>query len=201
MRWCVCRLEWGRYFESEGLPFLFFSAKLEQERIDAMERDMATHTEGDEAAEDTEGEVEVIEGEPEAEEEEEEEEGAPVDAFAHRCRVIGRDELIDFLIGKQEELVPAPVIGEEEGSVVEDDAPTVRPVMVGMVGYPNVGKSSTINALLGASTLSHSVKRVSVGCTPGKTKHFQVCALVCLCVCPCVTPAVCVCRPSPCVPK
>lgn len=37
---------------------------------------------------------------------------------------------------------------------------------VGMIGYPNVGKSSTINSLL-------SDKRVAVGSTPGKTKHFQ----------------------------
>jgi large subunit GTPase 1 len=37
---------------------------------------------------------------------------------------------------------------------------------LGMVGYPNVGKSSTINSLAGA-------KKVSVAATPGKTKHFQ----------------------------
>lgn len=36
----------------------------------------------------------------------------------------------------------------------------------GLVGYPNVGKSSTINALVGS-------KKVSVSSTPGKTKHFQ----------------------------
>lgn len=35
------------------------------------------------------------------------------------------------------------------------------------VGYPNVGKSSTINAIL-------MTKKVSVSATPGKTKHFQV---------------------------
>lgn len=35
-----------------------------------------------------------------------------------------------------------------------------------MVGYPNVGKSSTINRLLGT-------KKTSVSATPGKTKHFQ----------------------------
>lgn len=40
-------------------------------------------------------------------------------------------------------------------------------VTVGLVGYPNVGKSSTINTLLAA-------KKVSVSSTPGKTKHFQV---------------------------
>lgn len=35
-----------------------------------------------------------------------------------------------------------------------------------MVGYPNVGKSSTINSLAGD-------KKVAVASTPGKTKHFQ----------------------------
>lgn len=39
--------------------------------------------------------------------------------------------------------------------------------VVGLVGYPNVGKSSTINSLL-------TYKKVSVSATPGKTKHFQV---------------------------
>jgi len=35
-----------------------------------------------------------------------------------------------------------------------------------MVGYPNVGKSSTINRLIGT-------KKIAVSSTPGKTKHFQ----------------------------
>ena len=47
-------------------------------------------------------------------------------------------------------------------------------IKFGMVGFPNVGKSSVINALLGASTYSHKTQRVAVGATPGKTKHFQV---------------------------
>jgi large subunit GTPase 1 len=54
-------------------------------------------------------------------------------------------------------------------------------------GYPNVGKSSTINALLGATTRNHTAKRVAVGATPGKTKHFQTLALsddLTLCDCP-----------------
>jgi large subunit GTPase 1 len=38
-------------------------------------------------------------------------------------------------------------------------------LMVGMVGYPNVGKSSVINVLCGK-------KRVGVASMPGKTKHF-----------------------------
>ena len=35
------------------------------------------------------------------------------------------------------------------------------------IGYPNVGKSSTINAIL-------KMKKVPVSATPGRTKHFQV---------------------------
>lgn len=53
-------------------------------------------------------------------------------------------------------------------------------LVVGLVGYPNVGKSSTINSLLGE-------KKVSVSSTPGKTKHFQTIHLspsIILCDCP-----------------
>lgn len=56
-------------------------------------------------------------------------------------------------------------------------------LMVGTVGYPNVGKSSLINVLCGR-------KRVGVAAMPGKTKHFQTLNLefgnrsVCLVDCP-----------------
>jgi large subunit GTPase 1 len=58
---------------------------------------------------------------------------------------------------------------------------------VGMVGYPNVGKSSVINVLVGATHLTHGIARVSVGSTPGKTKHFQTIVIsdeLMLCDCP-----------------
>lgn len=51
---------------------------------------------------------------------------------------------------------------------------------IGLVGYPNVGKSSTINTLM-------TQKKVSVSATPGKTKHFQTLFLekdLMLCDCP-----------------
>ena len=49
-----------------------------------------------------------------------------------------------------------------------------------MVGYPNVGKSSTINVLC-------KQKKVAESATPGKTKHFQTIVLnesILLCDCP-----------------
>ncbi len=68
-----------------------------------------------------------------------------------RCKILSREELIDFLknIHKNQFKV-------KQGSTT-----------IGMVGYPNVGKSSTINALL-------QRKKVAVSETPGKTKHYQV---------------------------
>ncbi|XP_028398266.1 large subunit GTPase 1 homolog [Dendronephthya gigantea] len=55
-----------------------------------------------------------------------------------------------------------------------------RKTVIGLVGYPNVGKSSTINAILQA-------KKVPVSSTPGRTKHFQTLLVdktICLCDCP-----------------
>ncbi|XP_048398849.1 large subunit GTPase 1 homolog isoform X2 [Stegostoma tigrinum] len=62
-----------------------------------------------------------------------------------------------------------------KGQRVKDDE-----VTVGLVGYPNVGKSSTINTIL-------QNKKVSVSATPGHTKHFQTLYVepgLCLCDCP-----------------
>ncbi|XP_051874040.1 large subunit GTPase 1 homolog [Pristis pectinata] len=53
-------------------------------------------------------------------------------------------------------------------------------ITVGLVGYPNVGKSTTINTIF-------QNKKVSVSATPGHTKHFQTLYVetgLCLCDCP-----------------
>jgi large subunit GTPase 1 len=59
----------------------------------------------------------------------------------------------------------------------------------GMVGFPNVGKSSVINVLMGNASNAHGVVRVAVASQPGKTKHFQTLLLptrsdMLLCDCP-----------------
>lgn len=59
-------------------------------------------------------------------------------------------------------------------------ATTSDKTTIGLVGYPNVGKSSTINALVAR-------KQTSVSMTPGKTKHFQTLLIspeLCVCDCP-----------------
>ena len=62
-------------------------------------------------------------------------------------------------------------------------------IQFGMVGFPNVGKSSVINVLVGSSKHAHGVVRVGVASQPGKTKHFQTlflpdCEEMMLCDCP-----------------
>jgi len=64
-------------------------------------------------------------------------------------------------------------------------------VQFGMVGFPNVGKSSVINVLVGSSKHIHNnnLTRVAVAAQPGKTKHFQTVLIpdredVMLCDCP-----------------
>ena len=59
----------------------------------------------------------------------------------------------------------------------------------GFCGFPNVGKSSVINVLMGNAKNAHGVVRVGVAAQPGKTKHFQTLLLpdranMLLCDCP-----------------
>ncbi|EIE26494.1 P-loop containing nucleoside triphosphate hydrolase protein, partial [Coccomyxa subellipsoidea C-169] len=68
----------------------------------------------------------------------------------------------------------------DAGSRVETLGSEGERLMVGLTGYPNVGKSSTINALFGS-------KKTAVAATPGKTKHFQTLNIterLTLCDCP-----------------
>ncbi|KAL4423785.1 hypothetical protein ABPG75_001086 [Micractinium tetrahymenae] len=91
-----------------------------------------------------------------------------------RARVLGVDDLLDLL---EERAAKAAADAEAQGT---GRASRGERLVVGLTGYPNVGKSSTINALFGS-------KKTAVAPTPGKTKHFQtlnVTSTLCLCDCP-----------------
>merc|ERR1712054_351686 len=74
-----------------------------------------------------------------------------------------------------------PKTHESNPLPLESESGDCKRGLIGFVGYPNVGKSSVINALFGA-------KKVSMSRTPGKTKHLQTLELpefgVTLCDCP-----------------
>lgn len=143
---------WSRHLDSVGIQAVFFSALLESKK----------------------GEQDAEEGAAAIAEEEPEEGDAVLQEALHQLQVAEALPRGAGALCSAEELLHLfrtvhPESKERNGKTV-----------VGLVGYPNVGKSSTINALL------HS-KQVSVSTTPGKTKHFQTLNLddeLCLCDCP-----------------
>ncbi|KAF9508263.1 hypothetical protein BS47DRAFT_1373693 [Hydnum rufescens UP504] len=173
------RRQWADYFEANGVKYAFFSAansKALQEARLAAEQALMQPPSNEE--EDSDGDTETNNSDNDSE-------------FSQPIPILD---------------IPASARAEAEASVIDQDprtrvlsvleleklfiesAPDLqsrvtqyqRKLVVGLVGYPNVGKSSTINALLGE-------KKVSVSSTPGKTKHFQTIHLspsILLCDCP-----------------
>lgn len=173
------REAWADYFEKVGINYKFFSAALAKEINEARElEDGSMSVDEDLVAEDD--VAEVIEDHKnkladdikkvdiqDHEEEWTSEEEVDTDDEDQRTRILTVDELEELFL-------------ENAPEVENTDPENPRKTQIGLVGYPNVGKSSTINALIGA-------KKVSVSSTPGKTKHFQTIHLspdVILCDCP-----------------
>ncbi|XP_064186113.1 large subunit GTPase 1 homolog [Anguilla rostrata] len=192
------RRVWARHFERDGIRAVFWSALAENARLEAEEKGEAYGEEEEELSDEEEvaredeeeegGDVDeeerrdtfedcveegdwqtCSEGSEEEEEEEEEEEGkeetgSPGTASFHNSsRLLSKDELL------------ALFKTVHSGTKLKEGQ-----ITVGLVGYPNVGKSSTINTLL-------RNKKVSVSATPGHTKHFQTLFVepgLCLCDCP-----------------
>ncbi|XP_013932008.1 PREDICTED: large subunit GTPase 1 homolog isoform X2 [Thamnophis sirtalis] len=195
------RSAWARFFQREGVRVVFWSALAEGSRLGATpelesKEEETTHRRsppGPQQESDTEEEEGEVYEDCEEEEEEEEEawltcsedgehespvapvgrsrpelsqpppppQGPPV---RNSSRLVQREELLEIL-----KAVHAGRKKVREGELT-----------VGLVGYPNVGKSSTINTILGK-------KKVSVSTTPGRTKHFQTLFVepsLCLCDCP-----------------
>nr|XP_057929681.1 large subunit GTPase 1 homolog [Doryrhamphus excisus] len=178
------RRAWATHFEKEGLRVVFWSALAESNRLDAEEKGMETQHPQSEESDQEDGaqpdnedlawkgsDEEELRDEIRVEEEEwftcSEDEGQEEQAheatLRNSSRLLHKDELLEMFKAVH------------SGPRCKDGQLTV-----GLVGYPNVGKSSTINTIL-------RNKKVSVSATPGHTKHFQTLFVeqgLCLCDCP-----------------
>lgn len=173
------REAWADYFEQAGVNYKFFSASLAKALNEAADMEESVddeitpppskteskHTNGEDRLAKEADKLDLQDTVDDAEEwfsEEDLEEDKD-----QRTRILTVGELEELFLAN------APEIETTNGE-------SLRKTQIGLVGYPNVGKSSTINALIGA-------KKVSVSSTPGKTKHFQTIHLspdVVLCDCP-----------------
>ncbi|KAG7099008.1 hypothetical protein E1B28_000892 [Marasmius oreades] len=175
------RLQWANYFDSQSIRYAFFSAAnasaLQQARKHALgvEADTPPSPSG---TDEEEGEAGVDVDEEESEESDtldhfypaDEDTGEEEDIQDPRIKVLSVLELEQLF----KEMAP------DRSAFADANGNSPTKTVIGLVGYPNVGKSSTINALLGE-------KKVSVSSTPGKTKHFQTIHLsdsTILCDCP-----------------
>ncbi len=177
------RQAWADYFTKKGINYKFFSAQLAKEQNEA--RTDMDHVRTDHSEDDAKGtildeslaeETEQIDIQDETGDEADWSSEEDLDSEAsssssssssssEQTRILTVDELESLFLQN------TPTRPSETSSAK---------TTIGLVGYPNVGKSSTINALIGA-------KKVSVSSTPGKTKHFQTIHLsdrVILCDCP-----------------
>lgn len=179
------RQAWADYFVAHNINFRFFSAELAKEMnearefSDSEEEDDEDTLDADEIEEEIDPEVKdvgqdmkhlAVQETTEKPNEAEAENGSADDIPATDEPSLSSSESVRIL-----------TVDELEALFLEHAPQTAdRKINIGLVGYPNVGKSSTINALMGA-------KKVSVSATPGKTKHFQTLHLsddIILCDCP-----------------
>lgn len=146
------RIAWAKYFVKNGISFTFYSA-LRANQLLELQKELGDDYRQQELVDD------IIDDNDD-----------DIDVeILEKIKILSIDQLEElFLTKAPKESLTAPLPGQE---------PLLQ---IGLVGYPNVGKSSTINSLVGA-------KKVSVSSTPGKTKHFQTIKLsdsVLLCDCP-----------------
>lgn len=155
----LCREKWAEYFHAHDILFIFWSAKAAYAALEGKE--LGSTWEADNLGRNKNPDT----------------------------KIYGRDELLARLQSEAEDIVerrrnsgssetgPSDVKSPGKNAAGRSSSSNV---VVGFVGYPNVGKSSTINALVGQ-------KRTGVTSTPGKTKHFQTLIIsdkLTLCDCP-----------------
>lgn len=167
---------WAQYFKEQSIRVIFFSAKLEQLDIDKLHesqqeqqeknKNVKEEKDDEDIPEDNTSETSVNNSNENVDSNEESQEKKityEVGDEYYFTKVLNRFELLDYF----KNLCKTKLGNKEKYTI-------------GMVGYPNVGKSSTINVLL-------QKKKVAVSSTPGKTKHFQTLEIdktITLCDCP-----------------
>ncbi|KCV73214.1 hypothetical protein H696_00756 [Fonticula alba] len=173
------RYAWAEYLDSKGIEFVFWSATEAQLLIDAELEALEQAGEADQhhdrptvvapSAADT---AAVTQTPIDPDTLLKEAFGKPTNPdLAYRSRIVSRNELFAMFHELGSDVLTSGALGPDGRK---------QQLVVGLVGYPNVGKSSTTNVLCGK-------KRVAVAATPGKTKHFQTIILspdLMICDCP-----------------
>mmetsp|Transcript_31420 Transcript_31420/g.73364 ORF Transcript_31420/g.73364 Transcript_31420/m.73364 type:complete len:585 (+) Transcript_31420:143-1897(+) len=179
------RRQWATYFTERGVDFIFFSA-LRELRRQSVRTDVEPHADKDEASSERQQPSTVEEAGGRSEEQDvgglQPKAATPAqEAAASGPEGPHLDDDTDVadclkLLEEFRSRLGLTASQQHTPSEMSGKAP-----IVGFVGYPNVGKSSVINALFGA-------KKVSMSRTPGKTKHLQTLELsewgITLCDCP-----------------
>ncbi|KAL1867462.1 hypothetical protein Daus18300_006306 [Diaporthe australafricana] len=167
------RKAWANYLKGAKIAYRFFSAQLAKEYNEAREDEDSDEDTDEEPVPSSSKAAEETPEEKAVEEEAEVADDNPNLPLTESAIAPEQDDEDTRIL----------TVDELEGIFLQH-APTnpekTEKLTIGLVGYPNVGKSSTINAIIGA-------KKVSVSSTPGKTKHFQTIHLsenVVLCDCP-----------------
>lgn len=168
------RVIWSDYFDKENIKIAFYSATLAAEEnskiLDSIDEEENTNINQNDEKE-KEISVESLKN-------------ATQEISESINKIENQLDKVEQILGVQQKNDPNILSRTElielfrnihKGNKVTDGVSTI-----GLVGYPNVGKSSTINSLM-------IEKKVSVSATPGKTKHFQTLFLdqdILLCDCP-----------------
>ncbi|XP_040284263.1 large subunit GTPase 1 homolog [Bufo bufo] len=198
------RQAWAAYFEKEGIKVVFWSALAEAQRlseearqsdeedVDAQNEIATSDEENSENDEDLSEAETAPDGDHEASDSDtsDEYEDCEDDEGWQTCSEDAEEERVipehdserteQKVVRNESHLVQGDELLEIFKSIHTGNRIREEQITVGLVGYPNVGKSSTINTILGN-------KKVSVSATPGHTKHFQTLFVepgLCLCDCP-----------------